>query len=62
YLASPEGSIGLAGPTFEHPLKGFNKSKEVKGFGSFRPDSVTINQLGLFNAKAISLMAKSGWK
>ena len=62
YLASPNGSRGLAGPSYEHPLKGFNKSKEVKGFGSFRPDSVTINQLGLFNAKAISLMAKSGWK
>ncbi|WP_320668153.1 extracellular solute-binding protein [Prochlorococcus sp. MIT 1307] len=62
YLASPTGSRGLAGPTFEHPLRGANTSKEVKSFGSFRPDNVTINQLGIFNAKAINLMAKSGWQ
>ena len=62
YLASPTGSSGLAGPTFEHPLIGSNQSKEVKGFGPFRPDSVTINQLGKFNTKAIKLMAQSGWE
>jgi len=62
YLASPDGSRGLSGPTYEHPLIGFNQREEVKGFGSFRPDGVTINQLGHFNAKAIQLMAKFGWK
>ncbi len=62
YLASPDGSKGLARPTFEHPLKGSNASKEVSQFGSFRPDGVTISQLGRFNAKAIRLMIKSGWQ
>ncbi len=62
YLASPNGSRGLAGPTFEHPLRGSNKSKEVKGFGPFRSDKVTIDQLGELNAKAISLMSKAGWE
>ncbi len=62
YLASPNGSMGLAGPTFEHPLVGYNKSKEVKKFGQFTPDGVTISQLGNFNSKAIRLMAKLGWK
>ena len=62
YLASPTGSIGLAGPTFEHPLVGSNTSKEVKRFGSFTPDKVTINQLGKLNSKAISLMSRFGWK
>ena len=61
YLASPTGSKGLAGPTFEHPLVGFNQSEEVKGFGKFEPDSVTINQLGKFNKKAINMMATAGW-
>ena len=61
YLASPNGSRGLAGPTYEHPLVGTNKAKEVRRFGSFRPDGVTISQLGEFNAKAISLMVKYGW-
>ena len=62
YLASPKGSEGLAGPTYEHPLKGSNNAKEVKVFGAFRPDGVTINQLGSNNAKAIRLMKQSGWK
>ena len=62
YLASPDGSRGLAGPTFEHPLIGSNQAKEVRSFGSFRPDGVTIEQLGKFNSKAIKLMTRAGWK
>jgi len=62
YLASPNGSKGLAGPTYEHPLKGYNTAKEVKQFGSFTPDRVKISQLGDTNAKAIRLMVRSGWE
>ncbi len=62
YLASPDGSRGLAGPTFEHPLKGFNNAREVKGFGGFKPDSVSIEQLGKFNRRAIKIMANAGWQ
>ena len=61
YLASPTGSSGLAGPTFEHPLVGFNKTDEVTQFGGFTPDNVTIDQLGSNNKKAINLMRKAGW-
>ncbi len=61
FLASPSGSIGLAGPTYEHPLVGFNATKEVSQFGKFTPDNVTIEQLGSNNKKAISLMKKAGW-
>ena len=61
YLASPAGSSGLAGPTFEHPLVGFNKTDEVSQFGGFTPDSVTIDQLGANNKQAIQLMRKAGW-
>ena len=62
FLASPDGSQGMAGPTYEHPLNGYGTSLELKKFGIFRPDRVTISQLGTNNAKAIQLMAKSGWK
>ncbi len=61
FLASPSGSIGLAGPTYEHPLVGFNSTEEVAQFGKFTPDNVTIDQLGANNKKAINLMKKSGW-
>jgi len=62
YLASPTGSIGLAGPTYEHPLIGTNQAAEVKKFGPFTPDKVTISQLGDLNRKAIKLMSRYGWE
>ena len=62
FLASPTGSRGLAGPTYEHPLVGFNTTEEVTKFGGFTPDTVTIDQLGENNKKAIKLMRKAGWK
>ncbi len=61
YLASPEGSKGIASPTFEHPLKEVNQNQIVKNFGSFTPDKVTVQQLGDYNASAIKLMRESGW-
>tara|TARA_Y100001968_G_scaffold332128_1_gene389183 strand:- start:6697 stop:7725 length:1029 start_codon:yes stop_codon:yes gene_type:complete len=62
FLASPAGSVGLAAPTFEHPLKEVNNAEEVKGFGGFKADSVTVKQLGQYNSKAIKFMAEAGWE
>ena len=61
FLASPEGSKGLAAPTFEHPLKEVNQNEIVKNFGEFTPDSVTIEDLGEKNSLAIKLMKEAGW-
>jgi len=61
FLASPEGSKGIASPTFEHPLKEVNQNQIVKNFGEFTPDKVTVQQLGEYNSKAIKLMRESGW-
>jgi len=61
YLASPDGSKGLAAPTFEHPLKEVNQNPIVKGFGEFTPDKVTVDDLGVYNSIAIKLMKDAGW-
>ena len=61
FLASPEGSKGLAAPTFEHPLKEVNQNEIVKNFGEFTPDSVTVEELGEKNSLAIKLMRDAGW-
>ena len=61
FLASPTGSKGLAGPTFEHPLQEVNQNEIVKSFGEFSPDKVTVQQLGEFNSKALLMMKNSGW-
>ncbi len=61
FLASPEGSKGLAAPTFEHPLKEVNKNEIVKSFGEFTPDKVTVEDLGENNSLAIKMMKEAGW-
>ena len=61
FLASPEGSKGLAAPTFEHPLKEINQNQIVKNFGEFIPDKVTNDQLGENNSLALKMMKEAGW-
>jgi len=61
FLASPEGSKGLAAPTFEHPLKEVNQNQIVKNFGEFTPDKVTVDQLGDNNSLALKMMKEAGW-
>ena len=61
FLASPEGSKGLAAPTFEHPLKEVNQNPIVKSFGEFTPDKVTVDELGDYNSLAIRMMKDAGW-
>ena len=61
FLASPEGSKGLAAPTFEHPLKEVNQNPIVKNFGDFMPDRVTVEDLGEKNSLAVKLMKDAGW-
>mgnify|MGYP005710898515 FL=1 len=61
YLASPNGSKGLAAPTFEHPLKEVNQNPIVQNFGEFISDKVTVNDLGVNNSLAIKLMKDAGW-
>ena len=61
YLASPNGSKGLAAPTFEHPLKEVNQNPIVKDFGAFTPDIVTVEDLGDYNSMAIKMMKDANW-
>ncbi len=61
FLASPQGSKGLAAPTFEHPLKEVNQSQIVKNFGEFTPDQVSVEELGNNNSMAIRMMKEAGW-
>ena len=62
YLASPKGSVGLASPTYEHPLKEVNQNPIVKSFGEFTPDDVTVQELGKFNTRALNMMKNAGWE
>ena len=62
YLSSPQGSAGIAGPTYEFPLQGVGGSTYLKGMTKFTPDQVTISELSRYNPEAIRLMTEAGWK
>ena len=62
FLASPQGSSAMAGPTYEYPLEGFGSSKQLKAFGTFTPDNVSINALGRTQKKAFQMMVQEGWR
>ena len=62
FLASPQGSSAMAVPTHEYPLKGFGSSEQLKAFGPFTPDNVSINSLGRTQKKAVHMMAQEGWR
>ena len=62
FLSSPQGSRLIADPTYEYPLKGFGTSKELKKFGQFIPDNVSISALGATQRSAIQVMAQAGWR
>jgi iron(III) transport system substrate-binding protein len=62
FLSSPQGSAGIAGPTYEFPLQGVGGSTYLKGMTKFTPDNVTISQLSRYNKEAIRLMTEAGWK
>jgi len=42
-------------------LKEVNQNPIVKDFGSFTPDKVTVEDLGVNNSLAIKLMKDAGW-
>lgn len=62
FLSSPQGSAGIAGPTYEFPLQGVGGSTYLKGMTKFTPDRVTISELSRYNPEAIRLMTEAGWK
>lgn len=62
YLASPEGSRALSGPTYEYPLTDSTPTQALRGLGSFNPDGVSIAELGKAQKTAVRLMADSGWQ
>ena len=62
FLSSAKGSQLIAGPTYEYPLKGFGTAKELKNFGRFTPDNVSISSLGATQKTAIQIMSEAGWR
>jgi iron(III) transport system substrate-binding protein len=61
FLASPSGGSGYAEANNEYPLKGYGNNPILRGFGSFRSDGVSAEQMGARNRQAVTLMQENGW-
>ncbi|MGC5198111.1 extracellular solute-binding protein [Aphanothece microscopica] len=62
FLASPSGGKGYAEANHEYPLQGYGNNAVLKGFGTFRSDGVSAEQMGARNKAAVDLMQANGWK
>ena len=63
FLASPEAQDLFANSNFEYPVtKGVKKNDVVSSWGSFEDDTISINTLGKYNAKAVKIFDKAGWR
>lgn len=63
FLVSPEAQGIFAQANFEYPvLKGVKSSDIVSSWGTFKEDSLPIDKVGEYNAKAVEIFTKVGWK
>jgi iron(III) transport system substrate-binding protein len=63
FLASPESQQWYADVNGEYPVReGVEMSPLLASWGSFKADSLNLEQLGALNAEAVRLMDRAGWK
>lgn len=63
FLASKEAQKWYADINFEYPVRtDVAPSHLLKSWGTFKSDTINLNQLGINNAEAVKIMDKAGWK
>lgn len=63
FLASPQAQSWYAQANGEYPVRdGVEESLVLKSWGSFKADTLNLAKLGDFNADAVKMMDRAGWK
>lgn len=63
YLASAEAQELFANDNFEYPVtKGVKKNSIVESWGEFEDDTISINELGMYNTNAVKIFDEANWK
>jgi iron(III) transport system substrate-binding protein len=63
FLASDEAQAWYAEVNHEYPIRpNLAPSKTLAAFGRFKPDNLSLHRLGQYNAEAVRLMDRAGWK
>ncbi|WJW76097.1 Fe(3+) ABC transporter substrate-binding protein [Thiohalobacter sp. IOR34] len=63
YLSGDEAQAWYASTNHEYPIRrGIEISETLKAWGTFRADTLNLDMLGRYNAEAVRLMDRAGWK
>lgn len=63
YLAGAEAQAWYAEVNHEYPIRpDIPVSKTLAAMGKFKADTLSLHQLGQYNAAAVKLMDRAGWK
>ncbi|WP_210418735.1 Fe(3+) ABC transporter substrate-binding protein [Aliikangiella coralliicola] len=63
YLVSDAAQTWYAKANYEYPVvAGVANSALLKQWGEFKPDAINMDLLGKYNAEAVLLMDRAGWK
>jgi iron(III) transport system substrate-binding protein len=63
FLAGDEAQVWYAEMNFEFPVKaGIAVSETLQQWGNYIADDINLDQLGQYNAEALRLMDRAGWK
>jgi iron(III) transport system substrate-binding protein len=63
FLVSDEAQRWYADSNHEYPVvEGVEASDTLKAWGSFKPDGINLSELGRYNADALRLMDRVGWR
>jgi len=63
FLTSDEAQAWYGKTNHEYPVrKGIEVSDTLKAWGEFKADDLNLSLLGKYNAEAVRLMDRAGWK
>jgi iron(III) transport system substrate-binding protein len=63
FLVSPEAQSWYAEVNFEYPVReGVEESELLASWGDFKADNLNLSTLGEYNAAAVMLMDRAGWR
>lgn len=63
FLVSKESQFWYAKVNYEYPVrKDVEWSDTLKAWGTFKADNLNLSKLGEYNAQAVKLMDRAGWK
>ena len=63
FLVSDESQAWYAEANNEFPIRpGIDVSETLRSWGTFKADSIALEELGIHNAEAVRLMDRAGWR